>query len=92
MRYNSTPNPFTKYLKERMKKKKKKREQRKRWDLLSCPRRDREREREREIGRTEGREHGDRACRSNSGEGRGQRQAGSDRGRVGFNFQTLNLP
>ena len=25
MRYNSTPNPFTKYLKERMKKKKKKR-------------------------------------------------------------------
>ena len=86
MRYNSTPNPFTKYLKERMKKKKK--EQRKRWDLLSCPRR----EREREIGRTEGREHGDRARRSNSGEGRGQRQAGSDRGRVGFNFQTLNLP
>ena len=30
--------------------------------------------REREIGRTEGREHGDRARRSNSGEGRGQRQ------------------
>ena len=44
MRYNSTLNPFTKYLKERMKKKKrKKREQRKRWDLLSCPRRERER-------------------------------------------------
>ena len=42
MRYNSTLNPFTKYLKERMKKKKK-REQRKRWDLLSCPRRERER-------------------------------------------------
>ena len=40
MRYNSTLNPFIKYLKERMKKK---REQRKRWDLLSCPRRERER-------------------------------------------------
>ena len=43
MRYNSTPNPFTKYLKERMKKKKKK--QRKRLDLFNCPRRERERER-----------------------------------------------
>ena len=87
MRYNSTPNPFTKYLKERMKKKKKKAEKEIGPAQLSTPR-----EREREIGRTEGREHGDRARRSNSGEGRGQRQAGSDRGRVGFNFQTLNLP
>ena len=87
MRYNCTLNPFTKYLKERMKTKKKKKESRERDGpaQLSTPR-------EREIGRTEGREHGDRARRSNSGEGRGQRQAGSDRGRVGFNFQTLNLP
>ena len=66
MRYNSTPNPFTKYLKERMKKKKKV-EKEIGPAQLSTPR-------EREIGRTEGREHGDRARRSNSGEGRGQRQ------------------
>ena len=77
MRYNSTPNPFTKYLKERMKKKKKKRAEKGMGPAqLSTPR-------EREIGRTEGREHGDRARQSNSSEGRGQRQAGSDRGRVG---------
>ena len=81
MRYNSTPNPFTKYLKERMKKKTEKKERAEKEmgpAQLSTPR-----EREREIGRTEGREHGDRARRSNSGEGRGQRQVGSDRGRVG---------
>ena len=88
MRYNSTPNPFTKYLKERMKRRKEKKERAEKEmgpAQLSTPR-------EREIGRTEGREQSDRARRSNSGEGRGQRLAGSDRGRVGFNFQTLNLP
>ena len=51
MRYNSTPNPFTKYLKERMKKKKKK-ESRERDGTCSVVHAERERERERE--RSEG--------------------------------------
>ena len=51
MRYNCTLNPFTKYLKERMKTKKKKREQRKRWDLrCSVVHAEIERERERSEG------------------------------------------
>ena len=50
MRYNSTPNPFTKYLKERMKKKKKKRAEKEIGPAqLSTPR-ERERERERSEG------------------------------------------
>ena len=48
MRYNSTPNPFTKYLKERMKKKKKKRAEKEMGPAqLSMPR---EKERERSEG------------------------------------------
>ena len=63
--------------------KKKKKKSRERDGTCSVVHAEIEREREREIGRTEGREHGDRVRRSNFGEGRRQRQAGSDRGRVG---------
>ena len=49
MRYNNTPNPFTKYLKERMKKKKKK-ESRERDGTCSVVHAEIERERERSEG------------------------------------------
>ena len=45
MRYNSTPNPFTKYLKERMKKKKESRERDRTCSVVHV-----ERERERSEG------------------------------------------
>ena len=82
MRYNSTLNPFTKYLKERMKTKKKKKRAEKEMGLLSCPRRERERS-EGQRGESTATELADLTP---------AREEGSDRGRVGFNFQTLNLP
>ena len=71
MRYNCTLNPFTKYLKERMKKKKKKKRAEKEMGLRSSPRRERERS-EGQRGESTATELADLTPAREDGSGRGR--------------------